>query len=144
MSTLVVQLPSIMCALFAACATGLAGAASLFELRGRNRRGELPLVIAALVCAVASVVSLFFRFSRVERFFNAFGHLGSAVTQSIIASLVLVVLFAVLVVLLRQGRGIGRPLAACTLAVGVVVAAVSARAVGVMSTDVAGKIVLGV
>lgn len=139
MSTLVVQLPSIMCALFAAGATGLAGAASLFELRGRNRRGELPLVIAALVCAVASVVSLFFRFSRVERFFNAFGHLGSAITQSIIASLVLVVLLVALLVLLRQGRGIGRPLAVCTLAVGVAVAAVSARAVSITSGSANGS-----
>lgn len=132
MNALMAQVPTLLCALFSSAAAGVMGAAALTELRGKSRRLQMPLIVAALALAVASVVALLFKFQRIERFFNAFSHLGSAVTQALLVSLVLTILAAVLLVLLKQGRGIGKPLAAVLLAVAVGSAVVSARSVTVM------------
>ena len=142
MAALAVQMPALLCAFLACAASGAAGAASLLEIVGRGRRAQTPLAVASLVLAVAAVAAMLFKFQRPDRLFNAFSHLSSALSQALVACLVLVALTAALVAVLRRGAGIGRPLAFATIAAGVLVAVASARNVAITSFNGAEKAVL--
>lgn len=137
------QIPTIICTLLTCASGGAAGAAALSELLGRGRRAQLPLAVAALLCALGSIVALCSRFQRLDRVFNAFGQISSTLTQSLIAGLVLVAVAIALVVLVRS-RGIGRPVAALALVCGLAGTFVSSRLLG-GSTLIGGeRVVLAV
>lgn len=142
MGSLAIQIPSILSCLSVCLAAGALGAAAVTELRGRGRRAQMPLAVIALVFGLASLVAMAFRFHSVLRMFGMFAQIGTPIAQTLIASLVLALAALVAVVLLAQGHGLGRPLAAVALVVAVLAPVAAGRQLGTSSHATAEQVAL--
>ncbi|WP_281654914.1 DmsC/YnfH family molybdoenzyme membrane anchor subunit [Eggerthella sinensis] len=121
------QWPLIIFTTLVAWSAGLFGAQSLAALRGDGGRAQMPALVASVVLLAAGGIAVFFHLEHWERIFNGFGHLTSGITQELIAIVVVVALMVVYFVFLRKGSGVPKWLAACSLAMSVVLVAVMAH-----------------
>lgn len=142
---MVIQWPLIVAGTFLAWAAGIACAQGVAALKGCGRRASTGAWVATLVLLAIGGLGILLRMQRLDRLFNSLAHLGSAITQSLIALMVLaVVAVAVLVAAARSDEG--RAPAAFAVA-GMVVGAFLAVAAGrmlVLSSRATVSIVLSV
>ena len=121
------QWPLIIFTTLVAWSAGLFGAQALAALRGDGGRAQMPALVASVVLLAVGGIAVFFHLEHWERIFNGFGHLTSGITQELIAIVVVVALMVVYFVFLRKGSGVPKWLAACSLAMSVVLVAVMAH-----------------
>lgn len=101
---MVASWPLIACTLCGVVACGTFGTQGLLALRGRGARVQMPGVLIVLACSVLAAVFACMRVGRLDRVFNVFGNPSSAIAQTFIAILVLVLASLAYVVSLRRGE----------------------------------------
>ncbi|ACV23731.1 Uncharacterised protein [Slackia heliotrinireducens] len=120
------QWPLVIFTLFVCVTSGTLGMLSIFALKDKAEKIQMPAVILAAVSLVVGGVGSFTHLQHWERIFNGFGHITSGITQELIGCVVLAVLIVIWFVMIR-GQKTNKALAWVTLIASIAMVAATAH-----------------
>lgn len=101
------QWPLILAGTFLTWCAGAFGSQCAFALRGGAdaRKSQLAMWVVTLVLLVVGGLGILMRMQRWDRIFNSFNHLGSTITQAMIAMVVMAAVLVVFLVVMKRNDG---------------------------------------